>query len=64
MRTRVRILCCGVKPWADFFTLHCPSSVSCINEYLAINSGGYLCEQPLHIINCRVPHREVEIVFN
>ena len=25
------------------FTLHCVSSVSCVNDYLAIDSGGYLC---------------------
>ena len=25
-----------LKPWASFFTLHCSSSLSCINEYLAI----------------------------
>ena len=24
------------------YTLHCSSSLSCINEYLAIDSGGYL----------------------
>ena len=29
-----------LKPWASFFTLHCSSSLSCINEYLAIDSGG------------------------
>ena len=32
-----------------FFTLHCSSSLSCINEYLAIDSGGYAYEQPSHI---------------
>ena len=26
-----------LKPWARFFTLHCSSSLSCINEYLAID---------------------------
>ena len=39
-RTRVRILCCDVKPCESFFTLHCSSSLSCMNEYLAIDSGG------------------------
>ena len=34
-----------LKPWANFFTLHCSSSLSCINEYLAIDSGGYVYEQ-------------------
>ena len=40
-----------VKPWASFFTLNCSSSLSCINEYLAIDSGGYVYEQPTRI-NC------------
>ena len=35
-----------LKPWASFFTLHCSSSLSCINEYLAIDSGGYVYVQP------------------
>ena len=35
-----------LKPWASFFTLHCSSSLSCINEYMAIDSGGYVYEQP------------------
>ena len=29
-----------LKPWASFFTLHWSSSLSYINEYLAIDSGG------------------------
>ena len=29
-----------LKAWASLFTLHCCSSLSCINEYLAIDSGG------------------------
>ena len=33
-----------LKPWASFFTLHCSSSLSCINEYMAIDSGGYVYE--------------------
>ena len=52
-RTRVRILCCGVKTLSEFFTLHCSSSLSCINEYLAIDSGGYVYEQPSRI-NCSI----------
>ena len=39
-----------LKLWANF-TLHCSSSLSCKNEYLVIDSGGYLYEQPLRI-NC------------
>ena len=42
-----------LKPWASFFTLHCSSSLSYINEYLAINSGGYVYEQPSRI-NCSI----------
>ena len=29
-----------LKPWASFFTLQCSSWLSCINEYLVIDSGG------------------------
>ena len=36
------------------FSLHIvPSSLSCTNEYLAIDSGGYVYEQPSRI-NCSV----------
>ena len=35
-----------LKPWASFFTLRCSSLLNCINEYLVINSGGYVYEQP------------------
>ena len=40
-----------LKPWASFFTLHYSSSLclSCINEYLIIDSGGYVYEQPSRI---------------
>ena len=38
-----------LKSWASFFTLHYSSSLSCINEYLAIDSGGYVYEQPSRI---------------
>ena len=53
MRTQVQILCFGVKTLGKFLTLHCPSSLSCINEYLAIDSGGYVYEQPSRI-NCNI----------
>ena len=42
-----------LKPWASFFTLHCSSPLSCINEYLAIDNGGYVYEQPSRI-NCSI----------
>ena len=41
-RTRVRVLYC-MKQSAMLFTLR---SLSCVNEYLAIDSGGYLYKQP------------------
>ena len=34
-----------------FVILHCSSSHSCMNEYMAIDSGGYLHEQPSRV-NC------------
>ena len=47
----------GFEPCAavlkSFFTLHCSSSLSCMNEYLAIDSGGYVYEQPSRI-NCSI----------
>ena len=43
----------GLKPWASFFILHCSNSLSCINEYLVIDSGGYVYEQPSRI-NCSI----------
>ena len=39
MRCRTECLCS--------FTLRCSSSLSCTNEYLAIDSGGYLCTSVL-----------------
>ena len=42
-----------LKPRANLFTLHCSSSLSCINEYLAIGSGGYVYDQP-SCINCSI----------
>ena len=35
------------------FTLCCPSSPSCMNEYLAVDNGGFLCASRfLQCINC------------
>ena len=28
-----------LKPWASYFTLHCSCSLSCINEYVSVDSG-------------------------
>ncbi|KAK2187572.1 hypothetical protein NP493_161g01026 [Ridgeia piscesae] len=41
-----------LKPWEVFFTLHCSSSLSCINEYMARGSGEYVYEQPSRINWC------------
>ena len=41
------------KPMAIFFTVLCSSSLSCINEYMAIDSGGNVYEQPSRI-NCSI----------
>ena len=46
---RFKFCAAVLKPWARFFTLLCSSSLSCINEYLAIDSGGYLYDQPSRI---------------
>ena len=37
----------------SLLTLNCYSSLSCINEYVAIDSGGYVYEQPSRI-NCSI----------
>ena len=42
-----------LKPWASVFALHCSSSLSCINEYLGIDSGGYVYGK-LSRINCSI----------
>jgi len=42
-----------LKPWASFFTLHCSSSLSCLNEYLAIDNGGFMYEQSPSL-NCSI----------
>ena len=34
--------CCHFETWAISFTPRCFCSFSCINEYLAIDSGGYM----------------------
>ena len=49
-RTWVQILCCRVNPKANLFILHCSNSLSCMNEYMAIDSDGYLYGQPSRII--------------
>ena len=38
----------GFESWASLFTVHCY-----INEYQAIDSGGYVYEQPSRI-NCSI----------
>ena len=31
-----------LEPWANFFSLHCSSSFSCINDHLTIDSDAYV----------------------
>ena len=42
------VFCAAVlKPWAGFLLyIYFTSSLSCINEYMALGSGGYVYEQP------------------
>ena len=49
---RLRKSCAAVLNLGHVFViLHCSSSHSCMNEYMAIDSGGYLYAQPSRI-NC------------
>ena len=38
--------CAVLRPCASFFTLHCSSSLSCVNEYWAID----MCKSSLHVL--------------
>ena len=40
--SQIQIMYSGVGPWADVFILHCFSSLSCRNDYLATDTGVYL----------------------
>ena len=42
-----------LKSWGSFLSLDCTSSLRCIKEYLALESGGYVYEQPSRI-NCSI----------
>ena len=33
-----------------FFNLHCSSSLTCMNVYMTIDSGGYLCTNSLCVL--------------
>ena len=48
------------KTFGNFFILHCSSSLSCMNEYLAIDSGRYLCKNNLHALIAACSVREVK----
>ena len=41
-RPRCESCAAVLKPWELDFTPHCFSSLSCINEYMAIDSGGLI----------------------
>ena len=49
---------CCIKPWASSFTPHCPSSLSCMNEYLAIDNGGSLMYEQSSLTKCSVTGTE------
>ena len=48
-------------PWTSFY--FCPSSLSCMNEYLAIDICGYLCTKSSHI-NCCMAGCFPEMMFD
>ena len=39
-----------LKPWASVSTLHCSSSIRCMNEYLVIDIGAYLFTNSLRAL--------------
>ena len=52
---RVQIpLCYLFEVWAFSFSPRCPSSLSCINAYLAIDSGGNVSEYSSRVITARL----------
>ena len=53
-----------LKPWESVFALPFSSSLSCINEYLTIDSGGYVYEslRALIVAHGRTLPREAEVV--
>jgi len=55
-----------IKRCANAFTLHCSMSLGCTNEYLAIDTGGYLCMKCIHTLTAvrRNASREVKIVLD
>ena len=55
------LLC--VEPWGNSLTLHCSSSLSCLNEYLAMDSDGYLYMNNPHI-HCGLSFQEKWLVLN
>ena len=51
-RARILIpLCYHSEVWEFLFSAHCLSSISCINEYLAVDGGGNMSESSLHVID-------------
>ena len=43
-------MCSHVEQWTSWFMLHCPSLLSCLNEYLAIDDGGHFYTSILHVL--------------
>ena len=60
----VRIQYCHVEPCRNSFIIYCFSSVNCMNEFLIIDSGGYLCTNSLHIYIMAGSFSEKLVVFD
>ena len=56
--TRVRILCRGVEHFK-----HCSNSLSCMDEYLAIDNCGYLFTHKLRALIAALAESEIDTVF-
>ena len=50
------------QDWVMLFTLLCSSSLSCMNDYMAVDNGGYLYMNSLRALNFSAVG-EVETVF-
>ena len=50
MRARIWILCSPYRTFVNVFTLHCSSALRCMDSFLAIDSGGYVCTNSLRAL--------------
>ena len=49
--------------FGSLFTLDCSRSLSCVNEYLAVDNGGCLCTNNLRALVAAWLPREANMVF-